>query len=69
MEDNQKGRGVLSQHLRLELVRKEPTETEDFERELVDAGRLRECIAEDLDVMLEELMGEQQRKQGRWMQI
>jgi hypothetical protein len=44
--------------LGLELAREVPMEIEDIDRELAEAGGLRDYWEEDVKVTLEELMGE-----------
>ncbi len=43
-------RKILSQNLGLELAMEAPTEIKDIERELAEAGRLRDYTAEDVDI-------------------
>jgi hypothetical protein len=47
MKDRKRVRKILSQHLGLKLAREVPTKIEDTEREIGEAGHLRDytCIA------------------------
>ncbi len=69
LEDGERVRKILLHHLGLELAREVPMEIEDIDRELAEAGGLRDYWEEDVKVTLEELMGEVGRPQRKWMQI
>jgi hypothetical protein len=54
MKDRKRVRKILSQHLSLELAREVPTKIEGTEREIGEAGHLRDYTEEDGNVILEE---------------
>jgi hypothetical protein len=65
MKDKKRVRKILSQHLGLELAREVLTKIEDTEREIGEAGHLRDYTEEDGNVTLEELMGEKSGEEHR----
>jgi hypothetical protein len=70
MDEGERARNILSQHLGLEPARKVSTDIEDRGRELAKAGQLKEYTQEELAVMLEELREEMKKtSRKKWMKI
>jgi hypothetical protein len=70
MEVGERVRKILFQHLGIEPARKVPTVIKDREREreLAEAAQLRVSTKEEVDITLEELMGEIEDYPRRSMQ-